>query len=54
MASNDDWKSIIKDAELYYKLSEDMKLTHPLIAYFANLHALEKVSKNLKDPKINK
>ena len=41
------WKLFVKDAEVYYKLSEEMKLTHPLIAYFANLHGLRKVTKNL-------
>ena len=47
MSKKSDYKSIIRDAEIYYKLSEEMKLAHPLIAYYANLHGLEKVSKNL-------
>lgn len=47
MDTDSSWRSYIKEADIYYKLSEEMKLTHPLIAYFSNLHGLRKVSKNL-------
>lgn len=51
MPKSEDWRSIIKDAEVYYKLSEEMKLAHPLIAYYANLRGLEKVSENMNQCK---
>jgi hypothetical protein len=42
-----EWRSYVKEAEVFYKLSEELKFTHPLIAYFANLHGLKKVAKNM-------
>ena len=47
MEGSDDWRLLIKEAELYYKLSEEIKNVHPLIAYYMNLRGLEKVYKNL-------
>ena len=47
MEDVEDWRVLVKEAELYYKLSEEIKNVHPLIAYYMNLHGLEKVHKNL-------
>ena len=44
------WRKYVKEAEVYYKLSEQLKESNPLIAYFANLHGLRKVTRSLPKP----
>lgn len=47
MEPDEDWRKYVKEADIYYKLSEQMKQSQPLIAYFSNLHGLRKVTHNM-------
>ena len=45
-------EKIIQEAEIYYKLSEEIKHSNPLVAYFVNLHGLRRVARNLPNDQI--